>query len=262
MINTDYKLLDDQVPLIATAIHNGHAMPTELLKICGISEADRLREEDPFTGEIAALFPNHIVLQTSRFVVDLNRLPEKAVYLKPEDCWGLPVRTQEIPEALLGRLRADYESWYALLRYQIDRLLTLHPFLVVLDLHSYNHRRGGPEAEPDPQLQNPDIIIGRSNLSQKHYPAAAALQQLLDGKIFKGKALDCRQDVKFTGGNLSRWLNHHYSDRLICLAIEFKKTFMDEWSGALDEISFLELKSLFHSTIVHWLDEFHGIHYV
>lgn len=246
------------LPLLATAIHNGHHLPPELLALSGISEADRLREEDPCTGEIAALFPNHIIVESSRFAIDLNRGPEKAVYLSPEDCWGLPARARPVPEPLLARLRGDYASWYSLLQYQIDRLLELHPFIVVLDLHSFNHRRGGPNAEPDPQETNPDIIIGRSNLLPKHHPAAEALCQRLNGQAYRGKALDCRQDVKFNGGYMSRWLNDRYPDRLICLAIEFKKTFMDEWTGELDRPAWAELKGLFFNRVREWLSALYG----
>jgi hypothetical protein len=259
MLRTDLSFMDDSVPLLATAIHAGHHMPSELLDICGISEADRLREEDPHTDEIARLFPNNMVLRSSRFAVDLNRAPEKAIYLQPEDCWGLPARTRPVPESLLAKLRADYYAWYDLLRYEIERLLQMHPFIVVLDLHSFNHRRGGPDAPCDPQENNPDIIIGRSNLTEKHYQAAGALRELLDGAPYLGKALDCRLDVKFSGGNMSRWLNSRYPDRLICLAIEFKKTFMDEWSGEVDQTAFASLKQLFHSSVDSWLLTRYGI---
>lgn len=259
MLQTSVNILDESLPLLATAIHNGHRLPPELLETCGISEADRLREEDPHTGEFARLFHNHIVVESSRFAIDLNRSLEKAVYLIPQDCWGLPARKQPIPKATLERLQEDYDSWYRLLAYQVERLLKLHPFLVVLDLHSYNHRRGGPDAEPDPQIKNPDIIIGRSNLKDKHYPAAEALRAILDGQPYLGKALDCRLDVKFTGGNLSRWLNSHYPERLICLAIEFKKTFMDEWTGTLDPKAFQELKQIFVGGTRPWLDSQFGI---
>ncbi|MCB5246495.1 MAG: N-formylglutamate amidohydrolase [Candidatus Cloacimonetes bacterium] len=258
MLRSSVTIGNEALPLLTTAIHAGHQLPTELLKICGISEAGRLREEDPFTGEVAGLFPNHIVLETSRFAIDLNRPPEKAVYLAPEDCWGLPARTEAVPESLLARLRGDYSSWYSLLQYQIDRLLELHPFLVVLDLHSYNHRRGGLHAEPDPQEKNPDIIIGRSNLLPKHHPAADALCQRLNGQAYRDKALDCRQDVKFPGGQMSRWLNLRYPDRLICLAIEFKKTFMDEWTGELDRPAWSELKHLFYNQVRAWLAAQYG----
>ncbi|MBP7205663.1 MAG: N-formylglutamate amidohydrolase [Candidatus Cloacimonetes bacterium] len=260
MLTSSVNIGDASLPLLATAIHNGHQMPAEMLEICGIDAAGRQREEDPFTGEMAALFPNHMVVESSRFLVDLNRAPEKAVYLKPEDCWGLPVRTETVPQPLLDRLREDHASWYRLLRYQIDCLLQLHPRLVVLDLHSYNHRRGGPNAEPDPQISNPDIIIGRSNLGHARYQETEALCRLLDGQIHRGSPLDCRQDVKFTGGHMSRWLNSTYPDRLICLAIEFKKTFMDEWSGELDRLAWAELKRLFFCQVRAWLSSQYGIH--
>jgi N-formylglutamate deformylase len=259
MLVSSFTFGDESLPLLATAIHNGHHLPPELEKICGIPEQERLREEDPYTGEFAGLFPNHVVVKTSRFAIDLNRPPHRAIYQKPEDCWGLPARTQAIPEEVLARLNQDYQGWHKLMEYQMDTLLKRHEFLVVLDLHSYNHRRGGPQAEPDPQENNPDIIIGRSNLREEHYPASAALRHILGSQTYLGKPLDCREDVKFPGGNFPRWLNAKYSDRLICLAIEFKKTFMDEWSGELDEPAFRKLKKLFLTSVGIWLKRLYGI---
>lgn len=256
MLNTAISIRDEHFPLLATAIHHGHQLPLELLAICGIDEAGRLREEDPYTGEIAELFPNNVIVHTSRFAIDLNRPPHKAVYLRPEDCWGLPVRSKPVPQELQDQLRQDYASWYSLISYQIGRLLSLHSFLIVLDLHSYNHRRGGPQAQPDPQEKNPDIIIGRGNLLKKHYPAAQALTDLLNGQKLRDGTLDCRQDIKFTGGQFSRWLNSQYPERLLCLAVEFKKTFMDEWTGTLDRPAFDNLKRLFAEAVSLWHKQF------
>lgn len=259
MIQSKICILEEGLPLLATAIHNGHRLPPELSKISGITVAQRLREEDPHTGEIAALFPNSVLLESSRFAVDLNRPLEKSVYQKPEDCWGLQARKAPIPAEVLRHLHQDYESWHRLMEYQIRKLLGEHPKLVLLDLHSYNHRRGGPNAEPDPKKENPDIIIGRSNLTQKHYPAARALQELLNGQSWQGKSLDCRMDVKFTGGHFPRWVNSLEPQRIICLAIEFKKIFMDEWTSELDDEAFLELKMLFYRQVSRWLSEFFHI---
>ncbi len=253
MIDSTIALRDESFPLLATAIHAGHYMPVELLAICGIDDAQRLQEEDPYTSEFADLFPNSIVVQSSRFTVDLNRNRAKAVYLQPDDCWGLPVRSVELPPELLSRLYREYDQWYRHLEFVLQRLWQHNAFLVVLDIHSYNHRRSGPNADPDPQQDNPDIIIGRSNLLEKHYHAAAELCRLIDGESFQGKALDCRMDVKFTGGYLSRALNAKYPDRLLCLAIEFKKIFMDEWTGKLDRVALDELKTLFAAKARDWM---------
>jgi len=253
LIRAGFNLSGETQPLLATAIHAGHYMPPELLAICGIGEAQRTQEEDPFTDEFAALFPNNIILHTSRFAVDLNRNRSKAVYLQPEDCWGLPARTAEVPPETLSRLYREYDEWYRHLDYALQRLWQHNGFMVVLDLHSYNHRRGGPNADPDPQEANPDIIIGRGNIQEKHYPAAAELCRILDGTMYQGKPLDCRMDVKFTGGFMSRHLNAKYPDRLICLAVEFKKTFMDEWTGVLDRPALDGLKAIFSSAVRDWM---------
>lgn len=249
MISSRFNFFDESVPLLSLSIHSGHQLPHQLWEDCGISEEERFREEDPYTDQFAALFPNHIILETSRFAVDLNRRRDMAVYLKPEHCWGLPINREHLDKDTIQALYQDYDRWYEQLDYAVHRLLARHEFLIVLDLHSFNHRRGGPVAEPDPQIDNPDIILGRSNMSQKYYPTIEKLRLALDGRELIGRKLDCRCDVKFPGGQLSRYLNAKYPDRLFCVAIEIKKIFMDEWTGELYRQDFEDLKSFFHRAV-------------
>ncbi len=256
MIKSFVELADARDPVLALAIHNGHAMHPALARNCGISEADRLREEDPFTENFAAAWPNRIVVHTSRFTADLNRAREKAVYQKPEDCWGMPVRIAPLTDSLLAELLDDYDQWHSLLAFTMNKLLARHPLLLVLDLHSYNHRRGGPKAEPDPQAQNPDIILGRNSLPEKHYPWVEKLQKRLNGTELNDLHLDCRVDVKFSGGHLSRRLHELFPGRVACLAVEFKKIFMDEWTGELDSSLQHSLSGLFHAAVRSLLPEF------
>ena len=253
MLKTNYNQSQPSYPVLALAIHNGHDLSTELSSICGISEADRLREEDPYTGEIAQRFTNNIIVHSSRFMVDLNRSPEKAVYQNPEDCWGLPVRKNPIPEEYLAYLKASYDAWYEVLRQIITDFLARHPLLVVFDIHSYNHRRGGPDAIPDPQSQNPDIIIGRSNMPAAFHPLVSKLTSLLNGARVNRTEIDCREDVKFSGGHLSRWLHSNFPGRVLCLAIEFKKIFMNEWTGELNSSKLANMSVLFKNAVDAWL---------
>ncbi|MCB5266259.1 MAG: N-formylglutamate amidohydrolase [Candidatus Cloacimonetes bacterium] len=255
MIQSKFHLSDPASPLLALAIHNGHRLPEGLLPYTEISAEDRFREEDPHTGSIAQHYANHIVLETSRFAVDLNRRPDKAVYQNPEDAWGLTVRNGVVPHSLLAGLRYSYQSWYATLQYQIDRMLCQHPVVVVLDLHSYNHRRGGPDAEPDPQEKNPDIILGRSNMSEDYYPLIEDLRLRLDGQDLAGRSLDVRCDVKFPGGQLPRFLNERYDGKVICVAVEFKKIFMDEHSGVLNPALLRFLSQIFLKHSLAWVNE-------
>lgn len=252
MIRSSYYFGDTARPLIALAIHNGHHIREDLLKLTKVSEADRLREEDPYTGSVAELFSNNIVVHTSRFEADLNRNPANAVYQQPEDCWGLDVRSAEIPASLMDKIYSDYREWYAVLYYHIQRLIQKNGFLLILDLHSYNHRRGGPDAPTAPQEDNPDIILGRNNLPERYYPKIEDLRQRLDGKLICGKPIDCRCDVKFTGGALSRKLNNDFAGSVLTLAIEFKKFWMDEYSGVPDEKRFNKLKAVFYQAVMDW----------
>lgn len=256
MTECNFHLGKESLPLMAFAIHNGHRLPADLLPFMGIDEATCLREEDPYTGEFASCFANHATVFCSRFAIDLNRNLEGCVYQIPEDAWGLPVRKAPLNDEMLKKLREDYLAWYRYVAYHLEKMLATHPRLLVLDLHSYNHRRGGPEAAPDPQINNPDIIIGRNILPENLYPIVEELRKRLDGHTFQDKALDCRCDVKFSGGHFSRWINSKYAGRAICLAIEFKKIFMNEWTGIRDPHAFEELKYLFFNAVMDWLPAF------
>ena len=78
-----WKLTEGKLPLIATAIHDGHFVREELKKNMILSEADQLREEDPFTAELGEIAETRLVSQRSRFEIDLNRTREKAVFIIP-----------------------------------------------------------------------------------------------------------------------------------------------------------------------------------
>lgn len=254
MIQSVFHFANQQSPILATAIHNGHLMPSSLMKYTELGEEDRFREEDPFTGNIAQMFENHIILETSRFAIDINRTREKSVYLKPEDAWGLEVRNSELPQNMQLALYHAYDSWYKTLNSQINHLLKTHPFLVVFDLHSYNHRRGGPDAAPDSQINNPDIILGRSNMPFEYHAIVQKLADSLNGKMVQDQLLDVRCDVKFPGGNFPRHLHRNFNGRLIAIAVEFKKIFMDEHSHELYPAFFKELREVFYAQAMPWAE--------
>src|SRR5690606_33956601 len=78
-------------PIIAAAIHNGHEVRPEVAGLLALDDAQRLREEDPFTGEWTVVAPTQIVGLRSRFETDLNRPRDGAVYERPEQAWGLHI---------------------------------------------------------------------------------------------------------------------------------------------------------------------------
>ena len=60
-------------PILATAIHDGHELRAEVARRMKLPDADRLREEDPFTGQAIVDVPTHVIAHRSRFEFDLNR---------------------------------------------------------------------------------------------------------------------------------------------------------------------------------------------
>ena len=220
--------------LVATAVHNGHELRPELAIITALDDATRLREEDPHTGKIAARFANNVVVHRSRFEVDLNRERDEAVYRSPEDAWGLELWQRELTEEEMTASLALFDRFYLDLASSLDRLVANHGGFVLYDIHSYNHRRLGPGSLPDPEEESPLVNVGTGSLPEKWKPVADALIESLRSNTFDGARFDARQNVRFEGRQVARWVHENYGDVGCALAIELKKVFMDEWTGTLD----------------------------
>ncbi len=222
-------------PLVAAAIHDGHDVRGELSPRLALSDQERLREEDPYTGKWAEMATTSIVVHRSRFEVDLNRPREKAVYLRPEDAWGLHVWRNPLPDAILDRSYRLYDAFHEEIEALIRRLVKRHGRVVVFDLHSYNHRRGGPEARPDRPSDNPTINLGTSNMDLTRWGGVVdRFERSMQAVALRGEPLDIRRNVKFRGGNFPQWIHETFPESACALAIEVKKVFMDEWTSVLD----------------------------
>ena len=236
--------------LIATAIHNGHDVRPDVAAELALPEADRLREEDPHTDEIGALIPARVVVHRSRFEVDLNRTREEAVYREAEDAWGLDIlRDPPLAEALVAGSLEVYDAFYAELARRLDPVAERGPF-VVFDIHSYNHRRDGADAAEAPSEDNPEVNVGTGSLDRQRFGAVvdAFMASLRTAQGSTG-ALDVRENVRFRGRQLAAWTHARYPGRGIVLALEFKKTFMDEWTGEVDRGRVGELARALAGTI-------------
>jgi N-formylglutamate deformylase len=235
--------------LVATAIHTGHDLRPEVAEAMILDEATRLREEDPHTDVIGALTPARVVMHRSRFEVDLNRLLEDAVYRRPEDCWGLDVwRSNPLEDDIVRRSQEVYAAFYAELGEHLDEVARRGPF-VVYDVHSYNHRRGGPGADPAPDEDHPEVNLGTGSVDTKVFQGVIdAFTESLSAQRTEGGPIDVRENVKFKGRALSWWVHERYPGRGVCLALEFKKTFMDEWTGEVDEVRLGQLQQALAAT--------------
>jgi N-formylglutamate amidohydrolase len=131
---------------------------------------------------------------------------------------------------------AAYDAFYRDLAAVCDEVAAAHPRFVVIDLHSYNHRRGGPDAPVDDPDANPEINVGTGTVDRALWADALdAFETAMRAFPFDGGHLDVRENVRFRGGHMSRWINERYQGRGCALAIEVKKIFMDEWTGEVEE---------------------------
>lgn len=245
-----------EIPIIATAIHNGHDVRRELERLFAIGEQERLREEDPYTSLWTTVVPNRVVVMTSRFEVDLNRPRDHAVYLDPEDAWGLKVWKERPTPEMIEKSLEEYDTFYREVGELFTHIREKFDYFVVLDLHTYNYRRQGPQQEDDPRF-NPDINLGTGTIGDHRHWEALIDRFKYDMRQFDfaGRSLDVRENIKFKGGYFPAWIHQKYGKHACVLSVEFKKFFMDEWSGLPDREKIELIRQLLALTIPGLLEE-------
>jgi N-formylglutamate amidohydrolase len=251
------EIIEGNGPIVATAIHDGHALRDEMAHLTALDETARLREEDPYTGAWTSLAPTRLVALRSRFEVDLNRPREKSVYRKPEDAWGLGLWKRELTEGVVRRSLVSYDTFYATMARMLTNLATRFGKFVVFDLHSYNHRRSGPSGAPADPGANPEVNVGTGTMRDRAdwAPLIERFIADLSAADFLGRHLDVRENVRFRGGHLGRWTHETFPEAGCVLSIEFKKFFMDEWTGDLDEVQHAAIGRALAGTVAGVLEE-------
>jgi hypothetical protein len=158
------------------------------------------------------------------------------VYLTPEDAWGLRVWTDTLPDDAVARSLAQYDAFYEALGELYGNLARRHGAFVVYDLHTYNHLRQGPQGPPADPDGNPQVNVGTRTMQSRDRfgHVIERFKADLADYDFPGGRLDVRENVKFFGGNHPRWAHERFPESACVLAIEFKKFFMDEWTGVAD----------------------------
>jgi len=237
-------------PILVSAIHAGHGLREELHEIIKLDGAARLREEDPFTDAWICIADNYILPQRTRFEVDLNREREKAVYKTPEDAWGLDIWKSIPSDEIIQHSLGEYDGFYSQLASILDGMQAEYGKFVVYDLHTYNHRRAGPDMPPEDPQSNPEINIGTGTMDRKYWaPVVDGFIRQLSQFDFLKRHLDVRENIKFQGGQFPSWIHQHYPQSACVISIEVKKFFMDEWIGLGDPVKIQALRQALSSTI-------------
>jgi N-formylglutamate deformylase len=255
-MNPPFVVLDDVSPILATAIHAGHSLRPEIAERIALDEEIRFREEDPYTDLLTGIVPFRVVVNRSRFEIDLNRPRGEAIYAGPDQAWGYQVWREPLdPEAVETSLDI-YDWFYQEIGQRLDALAALTPF-VVLDMHSYNHHRDGadqPQADP---AANPDVNIGTGSLDRTTW---ASLVDRFTEDLTNAlpSTATVAENVRFKGGYFSQWIDERYAGRGCALALEFKKIFMDEWSGEVNMAHVGRLREALSATVPGLLSEIQG----
>jgi hypothetical protein len=238
-------------PVVATAIHNGHTVRKELEGLYALSSDQRLREEDPFTEFISRDVPNRIVFHRSRFEVDINRARDGAIYLTPKQAWGLNVWKDRLSSENSNASLQAHDDYYEMLLAFLKGIERWHGRFVVLDIHSYNHRRGGPATAPTAQAEAPHINIGTSSMDSARWRHVLdAVTDHFQSFEIDGSRLDVRENIAFQGkGEQTRFIHEHFPRTGCAIAVEFKKFFMDEWTGEPNLDVLEKLRGIIASTV-------------
>ena len=214
------------------SMHSGNRVREEILNILSVSESDRYREEDPYMDRFITDFPIRIMGRDSRFEYDLNRNPYRAIYDFDKPTWGLKIWNREITEAERSRSIQKHREVHELMEMVCSYLLKQNRYAMLFDLHAYCYQR---ETRQDWQDDDrPEINIGTGAVNRDVFePVITCFKSNLRRTLIHDHKLRISENEIFFGGYLSRHLSRMYHDRLLVLALEYKKIFMDEWTGEL-----------------------------
>ncbi len=235
-------------PFWAFAIHDGHQVDPTAEQFILLDETQRLREEDPYTASMVELPVNQLFVATSRFQLDVNRKVEDSVYLRPDQAWGLEVWRDTLPSTILQQLYDEHQKFYQQIDSYIQHTIDKHGFFVAFDVHSYNAQRISEEQPIDKQA-NPQINLGTHYNNEKWRSVINGFINSVQEQQLLGKAIDIRENVKFKGGYLAQHILQKFRDRGCVLSIEFRKDFMNEWTGLPYQPVILEYKQLLLHTL-------------
>jgi len=222
-VSDDYSFtikINEYVPYVCAAIHDGHQFRKELWDNCLHSEYDRWYEEDPETKNMIISHPVVIAGCDSRFEYDLNRAPQDAVF---ETAWGKQLWKTPLPieqkENSLTKHKAFYDVVYTL----IETLETKFSIAIVYDMHSYNWKRWDREV--------PTWNLGTSNLDNERFGACieAWRQSLSEIKLPNNiKSTSLINDTFFGNGYFLKFITKNFKNTLV-LATEIAKVYCDEY---------------------------------
>lgn len=221
-VASDYSFsikINDYVPYVCAAVHNGHQFRKNLWDKCLHSEYDRWYEEDPMTKKMISSHPIVIAGRDSRFEYDLNRDPDNAIY---DDAWGKQLWKEPLTDQEKSDSLQKHQNFYKVVYALIKTLELKFGCSIVYDVHSYNWKRWDREV--------PTWNLGTSNIDNDKYKKTveAWRKQLAKVKLPHNIPTTAKINDTFQGnGYFLKFITTNFHNTLV-LATEVAKIYCDE----------------------------------
>ena len=226
-VSEDYSFrikIDEYVPYICGAVHDGHQFRRSLWENCIHTEHERWYEQDPCTHAMVKSHPIVIAGCDSRFEYDLNRPPETAVF---EEAWGKQLWRNPLSNEEKEHSLSKHNGFYSVVNVLVLQLEKLHKNVIVFDMHSYNWRRWDRQV-PTWNLGTDNIDNARFGIIVDSWSAKLGSMKL-PGDIAQTSLIN---DVFQGNGYFLKYITKHFKNTLV-LATEISKVYCDERSGII-----------------------------
>jgi N-formylglutamate amidohydrolase len=226
-VSDDYSFtlkIDEYVPYVCGAVHDGHQFRKDLWDNCLHSEYDRWYEEDPETKNMVISHPILISGCDSRFEYDLNRDPENAVF---DTAWGKQLWKSPLPEAEKAKSLQKHSNFYKVVKALISKIEEKFGVCVVYDMHSYNWQRWDREV--------PTWNLGTSNIDNNRFgeQVESWRQMLASIKLPNNIKQTAKINDTFQGnGYFLKFITNTFENTLV-LATEIAKVYCDEYKQVI-----------------------------
>ena len=222
-IACDYSFtlkIEEYVPYVCAAIHDGHQFRKELWENCLRDEYERWYEEDPETKNMIISQPIVLSGCDSRFEYDLNRSPEDSVF---ETAWGKQLWKNSLEESQKLKSLEKHKAFYRVVEALVKKIEKKFGVAIVYDVHSYNWKRWDREVPTwnlgttniDNKRFGKDIEIWRQSLSEITFPYQIKSTALINN-TFHGN------------GYFLKFITKSFKNTLV-LATEIAKVYCDEY---------------------------------
>lgn len=182
-------------------VHSGTWVPDFVEKKLNVSEQTRHSDEDIGTHKIyrdLVLKKGGIWVDNkrSRFVIDFNRNPDKAIYYDNSEYWLSEVWKEKLTQAEVKNLYDSYYEFY----FTLSELVNAYRFNIIFDGHSMNPKDGRPA-----------VSFGTNFIPTFYMPIVYALQ----GQMRKLGYSTVKLNTPYGGGYILQYLKKRFPDVFI-----------------------------------------------